>query len=98
MKVGFRFWTVPWQSEKFVYVTITEHSLHGINTSRQMAESVTHVSGTFCHLSLRSLNQSYLISNDYRVSHFGAGSRTNGIKWLDGRFKPPRNQLSAYSK
>ncbi|MEJ2433756.1 MAG: hypothetical protein P8Y53_11565, partial [Pseudolabrys sp.] len=31
-----------------------EHSSHGINTSRQMAKSVTHVSGTICHLSLRS--------------------------------------------
>jgi hypothetical protein len=26
--------------------SITEHSLHGINTSRQTAKSVTHVSGT----------------------------------------------------
>src|SRR4029079_9713232 len=37
--------------------SITEHALHGINTSRQMAKSVTHVSGTTCHLSLRSENQ-----------------------------------------
>src|SRR5689334_10957017 len=35
--------------------SITEHSLHGINTPRQKAKSVTHVSGTFRHLSLRSL-------------------------------------------
>src|SRR5580700_2912458 len=27
----------------------TEHSFHGINTSRQRAKSVTHVSGTKCH-------------------------------------------------
>src|SRR5579864_6069665 len=37
--------------------SVTEHSLHGINTSRQMAKSVTHVSGTTCHLSLRSETQ-----------------------------------------
>src|SRR5580658_885691 len=34
---------------------VTEHSFHGINTSRQMAKSVTHVSGTVCHLCLRPL-------------------------------------------
>src|SRR6202043_1838311 len=32
---------------------VTEHSFHGINTSRQMAKSVTHVSGTVSHLCLR---------------------------------------------
>ncbi|MBR0558420.1 hypothetical protein J5J10_22215, partial [Ciceribacter sp. L1K23] len=32
----------------------TEISLHGINTSRQKAKSVTHVFGTKRHLSLRS--------------------------------------------
>ncbi|WP_222356919.1 hypothetical protein, partial [Rhizobium leguminosarum] len=32
----------------------TEVSLHGINTSRSKTESVTHVSGTKRHLSLRS--------------------------------------------
>ena len=35
--------------------SIAEHSLHGINTAREMPESVTHVSGTFCHLCLRPL-------------------------------------------
>ncbi|WP_208722831.1 hypothetical protein, partial [Rhizobium vallis] len=34
--------------------SITEVSFHGINTSRQKAKSVTHVSGTKRHLSLRS--------------------------------------------
>jgi len=34
---------------------MTEHSFHGINTSRPKAKSVTHVSGTICHLSLRPL-------------------------------------------
>jgi hypothetical protein len=34
---------------------ITELSFHGINTSRLNAGSVTHVSGTNCYLSLRSL-------------------------------------------
>ncbi|MEW6598819.1 MAG: hypothetical protein AB1429_15150, partial [Pseudomonadota bacterium] len=29
--------------------SITEHSFHGIDTSRAKAESVTHVSGTICH-------------------------------------------------
>ncbi len=32
---------------------MTEHSFHGINTSRPKAKSVTHVSGTVCHLCLR---------------------------------------------
>ena len=36
--------------------SITELAVHGINTSRQMAKSVTHVSGTKCHLSLRPLS------------------------------------------
>src|SRR5262245_38528457 len=35
--------------------SITEHSFHGINTSRK-AKSVTHVSGTFPHLCLGSFN------------------------------------------
>src|SRR6478609_7841057 len=35
--------------------SVTEHSFQGISTSRQKAESVTHVSGTFCHLCLGSL-------------------------------------------
>ena len=39
--------------------SITEHSFHGINTSRQKAESVTHVSGTGCHLCLGPLTMSY---------------------------------------
>ncbi|WP_222392066.1 hypothetical protein, partial [Rhizobium leguminosarum] len=34
--------------------SMTEVSLHGINTSRSKTESVTHVSGTKRHLSLRS--------------------------------------------
>src|SRR5216683_769874 len=33
--------------------SITEHSFRGINTSRRKAKSVTHVSGTICHLCLR---------------------------------------------
>src|SRR3954452_21015797 len=36
--------------------SIAEHSLHGINTPREKLESVTHVSGTFCHLCLGPLN------------------------------------------
>src|SRR6516164_6553425 len=36
--------------------SITEHSSHGINTSRpKKAKGVTHVSGTICHLCLRPL-------------------------------------------
>jgi hypothetical protein len=34
---------------------MAEHAFHGINTSRQKAESVTHVSGTNCHLCLGPL-------------------------------------------
>src|SRR6478672_1034653 len=37
--------------------SITEHSFQGIFTSRRKAESVTHVSGTFCHLCLGSLTK-----------------------------------------
>src|SRR5436190_9600593 len=33
--------------------SITELAFHGINTSRQRAKSVTHVSGTKCHLCLK---------------------------------------------
>src|ERR1700736_5064931 len=33
---------------------VTEHSFHGINTSRPKAKSVTHVSGTVCHRPLRA--------------------------------------------
>src|SRR5215208_2595101 len=35
--------------------SITELSFHGIHTSRPKAKSVTHVSGTNCHLCLRPL-------------------------------------------
>src|ERR1700687_1116215 len=38
--------------------SITEHSFHGIDTSPSKAESVTHVSGTFCHLCLGPLSPS----------------------------------------
>src|SRR5215467_12974096 len=38
--------------------SITELAFHGINTSRQKAKSVTHVSGTKCHPSLRPLTRS----------------------------------------
>src|SRR5581483_4887711 len=39
--------------------SITELAFHGIYTSRRTkAESVTHVSGTFCHLCLGPLNSS----------------------------------------
>src|SRR5229473_3112550 len=34
--------------------SITELAFHGISTSRQKAKSVTHVSGTKCHLCLSS--------------------------------------------
>src|SRR5438552_18856407 len=36
--------------------SITEHSFHGIDTSRSKAESVTYVSGTLCYLCLGPLN------------------------------------------
>src|SRR5882672_8486854 len=35
--------------------SITEHSFHGIDTSRSIAESVTHVPGTTCYLCLGPL-------------------------------------------
>jgi hypothetical protein len=38
--------------------SITELAFHGIHTSRRTkAESVTHVSGTFCHLCLGPLTK-----------------------------------------
>ena len=37
--------------------SITEHSCHGVNASRQMAKSVALVSGTVCHLCLRPLKE-----------------------------------------
>src|SRR5262252_4349553 len=40
--------------------SITELAFHGIDTSRRTkAESVTHVSGTFCHLCLGPLTCAY---------------------------------------
>jgi hypothetical protein len=36
---------------------MTELAFHGINTSRQKAKSVTHVSGTKCHLCPRPHQQ-----------------------------------------
>src|SRR3954471_13316015 len=35
--------------------SMAEHAFHGINTSRPKAKSVTHVSGTRCHLCLGPL-------------------------------------------
>src|SRR3989442_3655734 len=40
--------------------SITEHSFHGIDTSRPKAESVTHVSGTICHPCLRPVTAAQL--------------------------------------
>src|SRR5882672_4371586 len=37
--------------------SINEHSFHGIDTSRSIAESVTHVSGTTCYLCLGPLKR-----------------------------------------
>src|SRR5882672_9021943 len=37
--------------------SITEHSFHGIDTSRSIAESVTHVSGTPCYLCVGPLKR-----------------------------------------
>ena len=48
---------VVWPEAILPLPALTEHCLHGINTSRQIAKSVTHVSGTFRHLSLRSETQ-----------------------------------------
>jgi len=45
---------------------LTEHSFHGIDTSRPLPESVTHVSGTFCHRCLGSLNPSAAQSWEHR--------------------------------
>src|SRR5215207_7263790 len=40
--------------------SITELAFHGIHTSRQKAKSVTHVSGTKCHLCLRPHTEAWL--------------------------------------
>src|SRR5262245_23277638 len=51
--------------------SITELAFHGIHTSRRTkAESVTHVSGTFCHLCLGPLNHErirYFRRHGFRV-------------------------------
>src|SRR6266436_3644669 len=51
--------------------SITELAFHGINTSRQKAKSVTHVSGTKCHLCLRPLNTArrYLVERGRSGTH-----------------------------
>src|SRR5579883_1776092 len=48
--------------------SVTEHSFHGIDTSRQMAKSATHVAGTFCHLSLRPESA---VGTAWRVTPWG---------------------------
>src|SRR5262245_35806764 len=48
---------------------IAEHSFQAISTSRQKAQSVTHVSGTKCHLCLGSLNQ--MLSQNLRKAFRG---------------------------
>ncbi|MDX8496581.1 hypothetical protein RFN29_34295, partial [Mesorhizobium sp. VK22B] len=78
--------------------SITEHSLHGINTSRQKPKSVTHVSGTNRHLSLRSLilptfplaEASTLKSPQAAefASLFGTKSVVERISSQFGRFRP----------
>src|ERR1700730_8808650 len=45
-----------WRATKRKRSSITEQSLHGINTSSQKRKSVTYVSGTFCYLCLRSVS------------------------------------------
>jgi len=51
--------------------SIAEDPCHGINACRQMAKSVTHVSGTVCHLSLGPLKED---SFRKRRDAAGAGS------------------------
>src|SRR5829696_5223427 len=55
--------------------SITEHSFHGIHTSRfwEKAEGVTHVSGTNCHPCLGPLKASV-----YRVLDGAAARRRKG--------------------
>ncbi|WP_222005786.1 hypothetical protein, partial [Rhizobium bangladeshense] len=71
--------------------SITEVSFHGINTSRQKAKSVTHVSGTKRHLSLKSgIEFAYL--NSDRISGLMESfpkryavidtRRTDGLRYL----------------
>src|SRR6185437_12361521 len=62
--------------------SITELAFHGIHTShRTKAESVTHVSGTFCHLCLRPLIHIHQSLRDRRLnsraSYFGTKRRQN---------------------
>src|ERR1700676_886702 len=53
--------------------SMTEHSFHGINTSRSKAKSVTHVSGTICHLCLRPLSRFSIASRHHGdCSHPGS--------------------------
>src|SRR5580693_6764803 len=50
----------------------TEHSFHGINTSRQRAKSVTHVSGTKCHPCLGPFSVSRRLPKELHVAPFAA--------------------------
>src|ERR1700730_18222059 len=55
----------------------TEHSFHGIHTSRlKKAKSVTHVSGTNCHLCLRPHSSKTKCAR-HRVRHRLAGRTQN---------------------
>src|SRR6266700_1674289 len=62
--------------------SITELAFHGINTSRQKAKSVTHVSGTKCHLCLGSLiSRGWTVGNPRgHPASFPAGSRERGFR------------------
>src|SRR5215471_20154618 len=67
--------------------SMTELSFHGIHTLRKKAESVTHVSGTGCHLCLGLLNR---VSNkaprpkgSFPVrSRYQAARRSLPLRWV----------------
>ena len=71
--------------------SITEHSIHGINTSR-FAKSVTYVSGTFCHLCLR--RSSVVLSSPAVVAIFCALSSVFAFKPSGMRAATTQNLFS----
>src|SRR3546814_14135857 len=69
--------------------SITEHSFHGIDTSRQacLSGGVTHVSGTMCHLCLGSLidgGDEVAVAAVPDPGQLGPGDREGGVSGTSG--------------
>src|SRR5258706_12783290 len=78
-----------WRATKRKRSSITEQSLHGINTSSQKRKSVTYVPGTFCYLCLRSVTSSRLeVEGSNPFSH---GFLREAVAPRDSREVPEAN-------